>query len=195
MQKITLLGVLAILCLLARAQQPALKPLSIGDTIPDITITNVYNYPASTIHLSDLKGKLVILDFWAVWCTGCIQGIPKLDSIQKEFQNKLQVILVNDEGERSTIENENKTKAFFSNWKIKSNGSFALPSSLKRIDSLEKLFPHIFIPHYVWIDGNRKVIAITSSEEVNRQNIRAILNGLRSTMPLKSDRFPSHPQN
>jgi thiol-disulfide isomerase/thioredoxin len=165
------------------------KPSTIGDTVPDITITNVYNYPASTIHLSDLKGKLVILDFWAVWCTGCIQGMPKLDSLQKEFQNKLQVILINDEGEKSAIENENKTKAFFSRWKIKSNGLFALPSSLKRIDSLEKLFPHIYIPHYVWIGPRGKVIAITSSGEITRENIKAALDGSPNVMPLKPDRL------
>jgi len=191
-----IIGLLAMLLpILSGAQSLPVKPLTIGDAVPDITVTNVYNYPASKIHLSDLKGKLVILDFWAVWCTGCIQGIPKLDSLQKEFQNKLQVILINEEGEKSRTENEYKTKAFFDNWIKKSNGSFSIPYSLNRIDRLDKRFPHIFIPHYVWIASNGKVIAITSSEQVNRQNIAAILNGLPGKMPLKSDRFPSHTQN
>ena len=195
MKKITLLGVLAILCLLARAQQPALKPLTIGDTVPDITISKIINYKTTSAKLSDFKGKLVILDFWAVWCSGCIQGMPKLDSLQKEFKNKLQVILINDEGERSTLENEKKTKAFFDNLEIKSNGSFTLPSSLKRIDSLEKLFPHIFIPHYVWVGPKGKVIAITNSQEINRENIKAVLDGSPEKMPLKADRLQSSPQN
>ena len=195
MKKITLLGVLAILCLLARAQQPALKPLTIGDTVPDITISKIINYKTTSAKLSDFKGKLVILDFWAVWCSGCIQGMPKLDSLQKEFKNKLQVILINDEGERSTLENEKKTKAFFDNLEIKSNGSFTLPSSLKRIDSLEKLFPHIFIPHYVWVGPKGKVIAITNSQEINRENIKAVSDGSPEKMPLKADRLQSSPQN
>ena len=65
-----------LLSLCSGAQSPPVKVLSIGDTMPDITITNVYNYPSSTIHFSDLKGKLVILDFWATWCTGCKQEMP-----------------------------------------------------------------------------------------------------------------------
>ena len=44
-----------LLPILAGAQSPPVKALSIGDAVPDITITNVYNYPASTIRLSDLK--------------------------------------------------------------------------------------------------------------------------------------------
>jgi len=184
------IGLMAMLLpLLSSSQSPPVKALHIGDTVPNITLTNLYNYPTPTIRLSDLKGKLVILDFWAVWCTGCIQAIPKLDSIQKEFQNTLQVIMINDEGEKSAIENENKTKAFFSKWKIKSDGLFALPSTLKRIDSLEKLFPHIFIPHYVWIGPQGKVIAITSSGEITRENINAVLEGTPHIMPLKPDRL------
>jgi hypothetical protein len=46
---------------------------------------------------------------------------------KRNFTNKLQI---NDEEEKTAIENENK-KAFFSRWKIKSKGLFALPSSLK----------------------------------------------------------------
>ena len=65
-----IIGVMVILLpILSGAQSQPVKALKIGDTVPDITITSVYNYPASTIHLSDLKGKLVILDFWATWCS------------------------------------------------------------------------------------------------------------------------------
>lgn len=65
MKKLTHMSVLAVLCLYLHAQQPTLNPLTKLDTIPDITITHVYNYHASTIHLSDLRGKPALLDFWA----------------------------------------------------------------------------------------------------------------------------------
>jgi thiol-disulfide isomerase/thioredoxin len=51
----------------------AIQPLAVGDSIPyDLVLKNVYNYQGSSIRLSDLKGKLVILDFWNTGCAGCI---------------------------------------------------------------------------------------------------------------------------
>src|SRR3569623_31768 len=135
-----MIGLVAMLLPLLSGAQSQVKALHIGDTVPNVTLTNVYNYPSSTIQLSDLKGKLVILDFWAVWCTGCVQAVPKLDFLEKHFKKKLQVILVNELGENSSAENVLKTTAFFHKWMKKSNGSFTLPYALKRIDRLDKLF-------------------------------------------------------
>ncbi|MCF8267018.1 MAG: TlpA family protein disulfide reductase [Ignavibacteriales bacterium] len=39
-----------------------------------------------TIRLSDFKGKVVILDFWATWCLPCKEGIPDLVSLKKQFE-------------------------------------------------------------------------------------------------------------
>lgn len=40
------------------------------------------------IQLSELQGKIVILDFWATWCAPCRRGIPDLVEIKKEFGDK-----------------------------------------------------------------------------------------------------------
>lgn len=44
------------------------------------------------LKLSDYKGKIVIVDFWATWCPPCRRGIPDLIEIQKEFNDELIVI-------------------------------------------------------------------------------------------------------
>lgn len=46
----------------------------------------------STVRLSDFKGKVVVLDFWATWCAPCRKGIPDLIEIQKNFGKDVQVI-------------------------------------------------------------------------------------------------------
>ena len=43
---------------------------------------------ADMVNLSDFKGKVVILDFWATWCPPCRKGIPDLVELKKEFKNE-----------------------------------------------------------------------------------------------------------
>lgn len=46
-----------------------------------------------TVHISDYKGKVVLLNFWATWCPPCRAEMPDLIKWQREFQGKgLQVI-------------------------------------------------------------------------------------------------------
>ena len=44
------------------------------------------------VSLSDFKGKVVIVDFWATWCPPCRRGIPDLIAIKKEYKNKVVII-------------------------------------------------------------------------------------------------------
>ena len=46
-------------------------------------------------HYSDLKGKWLILNYWATWCGPCIKEIPELNKIAEEHQDKVRVFGVN----------------------------------------------------------------------------------------------------
>lgn len=58
--------------------------LKTGDKAPDF---KVLNPKGEEIRLSDLKGKLVLLDFWASWCMPCRQANPELVALHKKFSS------------------------------------------------------------------------------------------------------------
>ena len=90
-QKIALLFTCLLQIYFSKAQC-----LNIGDPVPDLKL-EVSNYFKNNLSFSELKGKLVILDFWSHICVNCIKSFPLIDSLQKQFAGRIQIILVNQE--------------------------------------------------------------------------------------------------
>jgi thiol-disulfide isomerase/thioredoxin len=69
---------------------------------PDFTLKTLDD---QEITLSKLRGKVVLLDFWATWCGPCKESIPHLVEIYKAYQQKgLEVIGMNvDKGDVSGV--------------------------------------------------------------------------------------------
>lgn len=62
----------------------------VGDMAPDF---KVVTDSGRTISRSDFGGKLLVLHFWATWCTGCVQEIPSLDVFEREYGPQGVVVL------------------------------------------------------------------------------------------------------
>src|SRR5262249_14681743 len=60
------------------------KPSSINTPAPDFMIQD----PDRSVTLSQLRGKIVVLNFWATWCPPCIEEMPSLVQMQKKMQDK-----------------------------------------------------------------------------------------------------------
>ncbi len=58
--------------------------LDIGTKAPDI---NLPNPDGDSIALSSLKGKIVLIDFWASWCAPCLKEQPELKTIYQKYQH------------------------------------------------------------------------------------------------------------
>lgn len=159
------------------------QSLAVGQPVPDVHLKDLINYSAPTARLSDFRGKLLILDFWATWCGTCKAAMPKLDAIQREFEGQVQVLLVNS---RSNKDTEDKVKAYFERWRHPDGGRYALPSVVNDT-ILGKLFPHRLIPHVVWIGPDGTLLATTGTDQVTPENVRKMLARERPVLPQKKD--------
>lgn len=53
------------------------------------------------VSLSQYKGKVVYLDFWASWCKPCLKSFPWMNEMQDKYKDDLVVIAVNLDNDRS----------------------------------------------------------------------------------------------
>lgn len=75
--------------------QPAPK---VGYSAPDFELNNL---AGDTIKLSNLRGKPVLINFWATWCGPCRLEMPDIQKIYENYQGDFEVLAVNaDEQER-----------------------------------------------------------------------------------------------
>ena len=90
-----LLAPLAIVSAVGIVQaQPAEGP-QVGEPAPAIELEGLLHAPEG-----DLKGNVVVLEFWATWCGPCIAAIPHLNALTEEFKGKpVRFISVTDEDE------------------------------------------------------------------------------------------------
>jgi peroxiredoxin len=71
----------------------ALPPApAVGHPAPDFTLTGL---DGQTFTLSELRGKPVVLNFWATWCPPCRAEMPELQAASERLQGEVAIIGVN----------------------------------------------------------------------------------------------------
>lgn len=178
--KTTIFIVLAMLCLNFSAIAQVPQPLNLGQKIPASILNQTFpifsntSKPTDSLSLNQFKGKLILLDFWATWCANCIQKFEMLAQFQQQYADQFQVLLVNAKNSKDTPKRMlgilSGEKAPF----IKAN-----LISIYNDTTLNRLFPHSYLPHYVWIGAKGEVLALTGADLVNEQTIRYFLADIK----------------
>jgi peroxiredoxin len=139
------LGV-ALLCLAAfgSAAVAAPQPLRVGDPVPPFRLQTL---DGKTLDIASLKGKVVLLDFWATWCGPCRQAMPEIKALlQKNTGKPLVVVSV-------SADQDAKAPAEFAH----ANGM----TWMQAWDGQGKVIAGVFgthsLPSYVVIDADGRI--------------------------------------
>jgi len=160
---------IAILCFLIVPTLLAQAPLP-GTAAPDFRLTDAIG---KSVALSDYKGKVVLLDFWATWCGGCKVEIPWYVEFYKRYRHRgLAVIGVSMDDEGMKV-----VKPFLSRKRIK------YPVVIGT-DRLAKQYGLTSMPMTLLIDRNGQ-IALSHTVVVDKDAFETHIREL-----LKQDEHP-----
>lgn len=154
MKKLILLLLVSTNCVFAQLKN--------GDPVPDLQF-NLLNAPEKTTSISQLKGKVVIIEFWATWCGGCIVAMPHLKELQAKYPENIRVISV-------SAETPKRIRQFL---KVKPTEVWFATDTARTVSNA---FPHRLIPHTVLISPDGKLVANTSPEQVTEAVIESLIN-------------------
>lgn len=86
----------------AEAACRALQPAPRSGPAPDFTLVDL---GGAQVSLADLRGKFVVLNFWATWCEPCIREWPQLDRLAERLEGRddIVVLAVSVDQDRSQI--------------------------------------------------------------------------------------------
>jgi peroxiredoxin len=76
--------------------------LSVGSKAPEIDLAD---RDGKVVKVSELKGKVVLVDFWASWCAPCREELPVLEALHKKYAAQgLVVVGVNGDNDRANMD-------------------------------------------------------------------------------------------
>jgi peroxiredoxin len=135
-----IIGVLDIRSLIpgsAGGSQTGAASFEIGSPAPDFVLEDLSGNP---VKLSDLKGRLVVLNFWATWCTPCRTEMPEFQEIYQQYEPELVVLGINLEQSPGEIQD------------FISPLSISYPILLDKDGLVSRLYKVIQLPNTYFID-------------------------------------------
>lgn len=143
------------------------KAVMVGKNAPDFQLLK---RDSSSFKLSSLKGKYVMLDFWASWCKPCREGIPHWKKVYQQYQRKgFEIVSITNDSRRSdwirALDQEQMP------W-IQVADEFPVKNRTARVISQ---YEAPFLPFYILLDKEGKILVRSGEEKDIDQKLKALL--------------------
>ena len=140
--------------------------IAVGQTAPDFT---VYTATGEEITLSQMRGKPVVLNFWASWCHPCCNELPDFEEAFAQYGDRVQFMMVNlTDGARDTLEG---VQAF-----VSENG-YSFPVYFDTGESAASAYGVYYIPHTILVSADGKV-QYSQASPLTLERLQALLDPL-----------------
>ena len=144
----------------------AAAALNAGETAPPLTVEQLLKAPEGTVaNWQSLKGKAVVLEFWATWCAPCVEQIPHWNALAEKFKGRpIQFIAIG-------YEDPELIAAFLQQRPMA--GWIALDPA----GTTFQAYGAESVPHTVLVDAKGTVRGITSLQQLTEADLEALLGG------------------
>lgn len=174
MRPILVPAIVAILAsaLPAQSFNRAANP-KIGEAAPPLAISQILGGKApATLTWDALKGKTVVLEFWATWCGPCLTSLPKLNTLAGDT-GAVVIAISGDPIEKVRRHHEAHANILF---------------ALDEADATFASYNPGVIPHTVLVGPDGLIKAIASPEDITAQVVRDVAAGKPVDVPVKGGR-------